>query len=1065
MRKFLKKMIAFVLSVMLLTGVIEPLTVSAAVTLKSSTIRNYVLAREGQNYPNGYCLRFVEECYQKLGATRPYSCCASQSGNSFLRSESSSNIPVGATVYFGNCGGGPCRSCGSSYFGHVGIYVGDGYFVHATGGKVQKSTISSWANKYRGYGYCGNFNLNQDLSSNTSSSRPTYSNFWLSQKNTSLTEYKLGDTIEVNVEASDYDTLTMGIDKDGVGRVVTKNISSHYTFSSTDLGAGSYSIYVTVSNANGYVDTNRLWFTISAPQYTNFSVSKSVYLLGENVELNVDASNYDGVAVRIDKDGAGRVVSRDVSAHYVFSSNELGEGTYSVYMTVWTNGGQYVDTNRLWFKIAKPLNLGNDFSAMIINAHSQKPIMQNESGNVVLGSESKTNYDRTLWRFVRNSNNTYTIYSYNNNKCLDVQDCSDKAGANVQCWTKQNSSVAWNIAQQWYIFKFSDGTFYLKPVCNAGVLELTNGSEADNTNVHLYTMSDSNAQKFVFKVVDRNKNKLNYSMIANKSTCKTNEKVTVSVAGNVDYVYNYKFHIVSPDGKETVIDNKCNPNYSFSGSCEGKYTIYAEIKNPYYTQSGSKTSKSITINVSCAHNFSPWTTVKKAACTSEGSEQRKCSLCGKIETRTIKASGHKYTDKVIAPTTTKKGYTLHTCEKCGYSYKDNYKDALKKQDDDRITITYDSCGGDLGVKNCGGIKGVTTSVWSEIPKKNYQLTLDPNGGTISKKKISINAPFIAWYTSPGAKGTRYNTGQTVSFKNSMTLYAAYGKASVGNLPSPSRDGYTFEGWYFSNGTKVTSATQISDNCTLTAKWQEEVKETAHVHTPGEWETVREATMTTPGEQVLRCQECGQIMQTEAIPILIVTDTDSKDDTLMDKDIVADDPVTDDTEFDPEGDLTYDSGEDTEEETFSVGDEITTNTEIFTVIKLGDNPCVEYTELFDEDVTDVAIPESITIYGVTYKVTSIAPKAFYKNTSIKSVTLTSSVTKIGSKAFYGCTSLKNIMIFSTKLKSNAIGTNAFTKVAKNVKVYVPSEKYKTYKKILKKAGIGSKAKIYQVTLNR
>lgn len=892
-----------------------------------------------------------------------------------------------------------------------------------------------------------------DYQENTS--RPTYSNFWLSKKNTSMTEYKLGDTIEVNVDASNYDKLTIGIDKDGVGRVVTKDISSHYTFPSTDLGVGSYSIYVTVSNSNGYVDTNRLWFTISKPQYSNFSISKSVYLLGENIEVNVNASNYDGITVGIDKDGVGRVVTKNISSHYVFSSNELGEGSYSIYLTVWNSHGQGGDTNRLWFKVAKPLNLGNDFHAMIVNAHSQKPIMQNERGNVVLGTENRTNYDRTLWHFVRNSNNTYTIYSYNNNKCLDVQDCSDATGANVQCWTKQDNSVAWKIAQQWYIFRFSDGTLYLKSVCNPGVLELTNGSEADNTNIHLYTMSDSNAQKFILKVVDQNKNKLNYSISTSKATCKMNEKVNVSVGGNVDYVYNYKFHIVSPDGKEMVIDNKCNPNYSFSGSREGKYTIYAEIKNPYYTQSGSKTSKSVTINVSCAHNFGLWTTIKKATCAADGSEKRTCSICGKAESRALKATGHKYTDKVVAPTTTQKGYTLHTCTNCGSSYKDNYKDILKKQEDDRITITYDSCGGDLGVKNRGGIKGITTSVWSEIPKKSYLITLDPNGGAVSDKTKYVNAPFKAWYTSQDAKGTRYNTGQTVSFTKSMTLYAAYGNAEIGNLPAPSRSGYTFNGWYLSSGTKVSSDTLISGDCQVTAMWTEDVKETMHTHTAGQWEIVREATATMPGESVLKCKECGEIMDTKVIPIL--TNTESNDNGFTDEDIVIDDSPEKDVEDEQKNDL----DEDEEEETFFVGDEITTDTAIFTVTKTGENPSVEYTELFDEDVTDVSIPESITIYGVTYKVTAIAAKAFYKNTSIKKVTITSHVTKIGSKAFYGCTSLKNIVILSTKLKSSQIGTNAFTKVTKNVKVYVPQKNYKTYKKLLKKAGVGSKAKFIKL----
>ena len=111
----------------------------------------------------------------------------------------------------------------------------------------------------------------------SSSNKPKYSNFWLSRKNTSYTEYGLNDKIEVNVEASNYDHLTMGIDKDGVGRVVTKEINSHYEFSAKELGAGSYSIYVTASNSQGYVDTNTLWFKIQTkPSYTNFWLSKNI---------------------------------------------------------------------------------------------------------------------------------------------------------------------------------------------------------------------------------------------------------------------------------------------------------------------------------------------------------------------------------------------------------------------------------------------------------------------------------------------------------------------------------------------------------------------------------------------------------------------------------------------------------------------------------------------------------------------------------------------------------------------------------------------------------------------
>ena len=193
----------------------------------------------------------------------------------------------------------------------------------------------------------------------SSSNKPKYSNFWLSRKNTSYTEYGLNDKIEVNVEASNYDHLTMGIDKDGVGRVVTKEINSHYEFSAKELGAGSYSIYVTASNSQGYVDTNTLWFKIQTkPSYTNFWLSKKntsyiEYSLGDNIEVNVEAQNYDHLTVGIDKDGVGRVVTKEITSHYVFSSRDLGIGNYSIYVTV-ANSQGYVDTNTLWFAIKTP---------------------------------------------------------------------------------------------------------------------------------------------------------------------------------------------------------------------------------------------------------------------------------------------------------------------------------------------------------------------------------------------------------------------------------------------------------------------------------------------------------------------------------------------------------------------------------------------------------------------------------------------------------------------------------------------------------------------------------------
>ncbi len=69
------------------------------------------------------------------------------------------------------------------------------------------------------------------------------------------------------------------------------------------------------------------------------------------------------------------------------------------------------------------------------------------------------------------------------------------------------------------------------------------------------------------------------------------------------------------------------------------------------------------------------TITKAATCTENGTLTYTCS-CGDSYTESIPATGHEYNEEVIAPTTTAEGYTLHTCSKCNYSYKDNITEKL-----------------------------------------------------------------------------------------------------------------------------------------------------------------------------------------------------------------------------------------------------------------------------------------------------------------------------------------------------------------------------------------------------
>lgn len=121
----------------------------------------------------------------------------------------------------------------------------------------------------------------------------------------------------------------------------------------------------------------------------------------------------------------------------------------------------------------------------------------------------------------------------------------------------------------------------------------------------------------------------------------------------------------------------------------------------------------------------------------------------------------------------------------------------------------------------------------------------------------------------------------------------------------------------------------------------------------------------------------------------------------------------------------------------------------------------------EGATKVVIPDTITVDGVTCKVTYIAAEAFKGDTkitsvkigsnvkkigaeafascaSLKNVTISSSVTTIGEKAFYGCKKLKKITITSIVLKS--VESKAFSGINKNAVIDVPDGSLKTYKKL-------------------
>ena len=182
------------------------------------------------------------------------------------------------------------------------------------------------------------------------------------------------------------------------------------------------------------------------------------------------------------------------------------------------------------------------------------------------------------------------------------------------------------------------------------------------------------------------------------------------------YMYKYFYYALSHRDKNVCeCDGMCRPNFGTKATNSAGATLIRAIPallsdynyDPYTIDRGYCYCVYWALAYSCSMNTTfgtmvsangtantiwdaVWSTsptspmtegveiVTPATCTSDGLIKYTCITCGGGEyTETIPALGHSYDSKVVSPTYETKGYTLHTCTKCGDSYKDSVVAKLK----------------------------------------------------------------------------------------------------------------------------------------------------------------------------------------------------------------------------------------------------------------------------------------------------------------------------------------------------------------------------------------------------
>lgn len=141
------------------------------------------------------------------------------------------------------------------------------------------------------------------------------------------------------------------------------------------------------------------------------------------------------------------------------------------------------------------------------------------------------------------------------------------------------------------------------------------------------------------------------------------------------------------------------------------------------------------------------------------------------------------------------------------------------------TIKFDANGGTGAPDPQIKVVGTALTLSSTKPTKSYTVTYNANGGSVSPASKKVSATFKNWNTKKDGTGTTYTPGQQITTNVDMTLYAQWTNPTMGTLPTPTRSGYVFDGWYTaaSGGTKVTSSTTVSSNITIYTHWIQDGK--------------------------------------------------------------------------------------------------------------------------------------------------------------------------------------------------------------------------------------------------
>ena len=193
------------------------------------------------------------------------------------------------------------------------------------------------------------------------------------------------------------------------------------------------------------------------------------------------------------------------------------------------------------------------------------------------------------------------------------------------------------------------------------------------------------------------------------------------------------------DGSKKGVCTMCNQTVTVTLPATGhtETLVSTNTTDDGHTYNTYKCSVCSNERTECIHN--EWAeglytedVVSQVTCITNGSIEKKCTVCGYTETQTVQATGHSYDDGVVTkePTCTETGQTTYTCSKCSNSYSIPILSLGHDYSVEKILAAPTCTEAGTGAMQCSRCTAANTY---EIPalghdissSEDYQITVEP----------------------------------------------------------------------------------------------------------------------------------------------------------------------------------------------------------------------------------------------------------------------------------------------------------------------------------------------------